>query len=291
MKEVQKEFLSEGLTCRGTLYLPDSQRPPVIVMANGLGAERTFRLPAYAKTFAQAGLAVFLFDYRNFGQSDGVPRNLINPRRHIIDFLHAVQFAKSLPEVSGERLGVWGTSFAGGHSLVVASKSRDVKAVVSQVPFVDGFSTTNSFPLSYQLQGLIHGLRDLATIVFRSNPHTVPIIARPNTFGLMNTPDSFDGFSVLVDKESNWNNAAPARICLTLPFYRPGKSAKKIDVPVLMQVAKKDSLIPFTAAVKTAKRIKDCRLTLLDIGHFEPYFGELFDRTVQQQLDFFKKYL
>lgn len=291
MKSSPKEFSSKGTICRGTLYLPNESKPPVIVMGHGIGAERRFRLPDYAERFCKAGFAVFLFDYRNLGESDGLPRNLIHPKRHVEDFLEAIRFVKSLPEVKGERLGIWGTSFGGGHVLVTAAKSPDVKAVVSQVPFVDGISTTNSFPILYQLQGLIHGFNDLIRIPFGIKPHTVPIVARPGNFALMNTPDSYDGYTKLVPAGSEWTNAAPARICLLLPMYRPVSYASRIQAPVLMQIAKKDSLIPYTAALKTARRIRDCKTNLLDMGHFEPYYGKLFEDTIAEQIVFFKEKL
>ncbi|EPG74395.1 putative lysophospholipase [Leptospira fainei serovar Hurstbridge str. BUT 6] len=291
MKEILKEFLSEETICRGTLYLPEVKKPPVIVMGHGIGAERRFRLPEYAKKFCEAGFAVFLFDYRNFGESEGLPRNLINPYRHVHDFLEAIRFVKSLQEVNGEKLGIWGTSFGGGHVLVVGAKSPDVKAVVSQVPFVDGISTTNSFPISYQILGLLHGLSDVIKSLLFLSPHKVPIVAHPGTFALMNTEDSYDGYTHLIEKGANWTNEAPARICLLLPTYRPTVYAKKIKAPVLMQIAKKDSLIPYRAAIKTSGKIAQCKMNLLDMGHFEPYFGNLFEQTIREQIEFFKETL
>ena len=42
-----------------------------LVMAHGLGAVRTMRLDAYAERFCEAGYACLVFDYRNFGDSEG----------------------------------------------------------------------------------------------------------------------------------------------------------------------------------------------------------------------------
>ena len=36
------------------------------------------------------------------------------------------------------RIGIWGSSYSGGHVLVVAAIDRRVKAVVSQVPLISG---------------------------------------------------------------------------------------------------------------------------------------------------------
>ena len=41
--------------------------PPLVIMAAGFGTQKDFGLDRYAEKFVQAGIAVFLFDYRNFG--------------------------------------------------------------------------------------------------------------------------------------------------------------------------------------------------------------------------------
>jgi len=140
MKRIDADFVSKGLKCAAWLYLPEgAARPPVVVMAHGFAAERSFGLPAFAERFAEKGLAVLLFDYRNFGDSEGEPRNLVSPKRHLEDWRAAIAHARSLEAVDGTRLGLWGTSFSGGHVLVSAARDKGVRAVVAQVPFVDGF--------------------------------------------------------------------------------------------------------------------------------------------------------
>jgi fermentation-respiration switch protein FrsA (DUF1100 family) len=57
------------------------KKPPIVLMAGGLGAQIDFGLEAYAEAFAESGLAVLLFDYRNFGSSEGTPRNWVRPCR------------------------------------------------------------------------------------------------------------------------------------------------------------------------------------------------------------------
>jgi fermentation-respiration switch protein FrsA (DUF1100 family) len=56
------DFMSHGSRCAAWLYLPTGvERPPVVIMAHGFGAERTFGLEPFAERFAQAGLAAFLW--------------------------------------------------------------------------------------------------------------------------------------------------------------------------------------------------------------------------------------
>jgi hypothetical protein len=72
---------------------------------------------------------------RCFGGSDGEPRNWVAPKRHIADWLDAIKHVREqlADRVDASRLALWGTSFAGGHVLVVASQTPNISAIVSQV--------------------------------------------------------------------------------------------------------------------------------------------------------------
>lgn len=133
-------FPCSGLTCGAWLYKPKrsidgSSRPPVIVMAHGLGGEKPF-LDRYAVPLAREGFAVFSLDYRYWGESDGEPRRYISPPQQVEDWLSAVKYVQTNLNsvVDTSRLSLWGTSFAGGHVITVAAKlGSQIKSVVSQV--------------------------------------------------------------------------------------------------------------------------------------------------------------
>jgi len=67
------ELESDGVTCRGSMYLPDAGPSlPALVMAHALSGVKEMDLPAFAERFASAGFAVLLFDYR-FGHDGYAP--------------------------------------------------------------------------------------------------------------------------------------------------------------------------------------------------------------------------
>jgi hypothetical protein len=117
------EFPSGGETVRGWLYVPDGAHGPVplVVIAGGWCYVKELVQPHYAERFEREGLAVLLFDYRNFGASDGARRQHIDPVARIEDYKNAISYAETLEEVDAERIGVWGLSYSGGHVLVVAA--------------------------------------------------------------------------------------------------------------------------------------------------------------------------
>lgn len=292
MSQVATDFRSHGIRCGGLLDVPEAAaRPPVVVMCHGIGGERTFGLDPFVERFVDAGVAVFRFDYRGFGSSDGEPRGLVDHRRHIEDVHAAIDHVRNLPQVDGERVALWGTSYGGGHVLSVAARRRDVRGVIAQVPFVDGVASLGSFSLRYALRATMAGLRDGMRALLRRPPFEVPIVAQDGGLCLLPTPDSFAGYTALVPPGIGWRNRVPARVFLTVPTYRPARAAHRIAVPVLVVAAAHDSLIPLEAIRRTAARIPQCRLEVLPVGHFEVYRGEGFARTIAFEVAFLEQTL
>jgi uncharacterized protein len=292
MKRSDSHFISKGLECSGWLYLPDGvEKPPVVVMAHGFAGQKDFGLQPYAEYFAAQGMAVYLFDYRNFGGSEGVPRNLVNPWRHLADWKAALSHVRTLNNVDGSRIALWGTSFSGGHVMVTAARQVGIKAVVAQVPFVDGMATTLQFSIPYQIEGLYHGLKDLFCMITGKDPHMVPAVAEPGTFACMNTPDAMQGYYTLVPPDSPMKNEVPARITLMISAYRPIMYARRIGCPVLIMYAKNDSLIPAKAVERMGSRIPNSEVIGLPAGHFDVYTGELFKKVVMKQAEFLTSHL
>ncbi len=288
---IDRDFSSRGVRCAGTLYLPDAPfRPPVLVMGHGFGAERAWGLPAFAQRFVEAGFAAFLFDYRGFGDSDGSPRRLVSPRRHLEDFEAAIEHVRSFADIDPKRLVLWGTSFGGGHALTLAARGVPCAAVIAHVPHVDALASLAAGASSPRqvLKLMAAGLRDgLRAATFR-DPHYVPTVGRPGETAIMATEDAWDGIMALVPPGAPFDNRCAARIALTFPFYRPIREVHRIAVPTLLVAAAKDSLIPVEAVRKTAARIHDARLVELDCPHFAPYTEPWLERSVEAQLTFLR---
>ena len=148
------EFKSKGVTCRGWFYTPDQGKKPypVMVLAGGWCYVKEIVMPFYAEMFAKAGCAALVFDYRNFGVSDGQPRQHFDHIMQMEDYKNAISFVETLPEVDPERIGIYGISLSGGTTLVVAATDPRVKCVVSVVGVMDGYANMrrshgfNGFP-------------------------------------------------------------------------------------------------------------------------------------------------
>src|SRR4051812_3654156 len=141
MRREDIEFISEGATVRGWLYWPDdvSVDVPAVVLAGGWCYVRELVMPYYAEAFAAVGMAALVFDYRNLGVSDGEPRQHLDPWGQIRDYQNALSYLERRDGIDVERLGAWGISYSGGHVLVLAATDPRIRAVVSQIPVVDGY--------------------------------------------------------------------------------------------------------------------------------------------------------
>jgi dienelactone hydrolase len=284
-------FTSAGERIAAWLYLPDehSSGVPCVVMAHGFGGVRTARLDAFAERFAAAGFAALVFDYRHFGDSGGEPRQLIDIKRQHDDWRAAVAFARTLPEVDADRVAVWGTSFSGGHVMVIASEDQRIAAAVSQGSFADGIATLAGFGIGPILKLTYHGLRDQLGALVGRPPHMIPLVGDPGEAATMTSPDAKPGYMAIV--ADGFRNEAAARVGLRVGLYRPATKAASIRCPWLVVVADRDVVTPPKPAVAAAKRAPQGELRHHDCGHFDIYVGEVFERNVAEQIAFLQRVL
>jgi len=292
-------FQSGGITCRAWLYRPAAMRTdtsdnaPCVVMAHGFAGTRDARLPAYAERFVVADFAVLLFDYRHFGASDGEPRQLISVRRQLEDYASAIAFARSLPEIDGGRIALWGTSFSGGHVLTTAARDSRIAAIVAQCPMMDGRASVLQIwryaGLRQILRLTAHGTFDLLMALFGAT-HWIKAAGPTGSLAVITSNGAVEGFRTIAPKDFRWEVAA--RIAVLAGFYRPVRSAQQVRCPALIQICQNDSVVPPEAAEAVARIMGDraevCRYPL---EHFDPYIGENFERSVTDEIDFLCRHL
>ena len=290
------DFTSNGTRCAAWLYRPGAtESPPVVVMAHGFGGERDWRLPAFAERFAARGMAVLLFDYRRFGDSDGHPRNLITPKGHVNDWLAAIRHVRQLDSVDANRLALWGTSFSGGHVLAAAARDGDVSALVMQAPFTDGLRTVVELNREgggvegYLQKAVSAALRDVARKLTRRSPYYVPLVGDPDEFAVLNRPGTRNGFEQLSGGE--WDNRCPGRILLTVLGYRPIKHADDIDCPALVVGLEQDNIIPDATIDQLVERLDDVEKATYPFDHWDVYSGDTFEVVADRQARFLSDHL
>jgi len=291
MEERTVTFYSEGSRITGDLFLPDGlkagERRPGIVLCHGFTGIRAGILPDYARAFCQAGFVALTFDYRGFGDSEGSQWRLI-PLEQIDDIRNAITYLEGCAEVDVERIGLWGTSFGGGHAPYTAAIDARVKAVVGQVGFGDG-------------ERLILDSRGYAERVRLRKALTVDRARRVRE----GTGESLDAMTIL--------NAAQTRAFLE-PFLQEFPAMKSmmsletiektleykpIDVvhrisprPLLLIGARDDDTCPIEGYESLYERARDPKkLVVLPITHYEIYAGEWLEKSSRLACDWFTRFL
>lgn len=139
----QVRFYSQGVALVGTLMLPDGAgaADPVAAVVQGpgwLGLRDAKLYQPYHDALLGAGIAVFVFDYRGFGDSEG-DATFLDPRGQVDDYRSAATYLQTRPEIDPGRLGAFGSGgTGGGNAIMAAGLDERFKAMVSQVPISDG---------------------------------------------------------------------------------------------------------------------------------------------------------
>jgi fermentation-respiration switch protein FrsA (DUF1100 family) len=287
----------DGVTLRGWYYLPDRRngQVPTVVMAHGFSAVKEMYLDKFAEVFAAAGLGALVFDNRNFGASDGEPRYEIDPWQQVHDYRDAITYASTLPEVDEERIGVWGSSYSGGHVLVLGAIDRRIKCVASQVPLVSGHRNARRLVRAdtiASVQKMFEG--DRKARYKGDSPAMIPVVSEdPAKPSVLPTRDSWEWFSETgKTRAPAWHNEVTLRSVEMFTEYEPGVYIEYISpTPLLMVLATGDHLTVVDEALNAYTRaLEPKKLVLLQGGHFDAYV-KAFDKSSGAARDWFVEHL
>ncbi|WNC95311.1 alpha/beta hydrolase (plasmid) [Paraburkholderia sp. FT54] len=284
-----------GIELSAWLYVPAHRKAPLpaITMAHGFAGTKYHGIEPMAKAFAEAGFVVLLHDHRNFGDSGGQPRHDINPWQQITDWRRAISYLQERPEVDENRCGLWGTSFAGGHAIVLGATDRRLKAVVAQVPTIDGHAA---------------GLRRVAPEAVAelearfAADERAQLSGEPPAMQTIVTDDAVRhasykaadavSFYLRAVPEGVWENKVTVRSMRWSRMYSPGEYVDRVSpTPLLMLVAEHDHIAVADLALKAYQRaLEPKRLVMIKGGHFDPYLDG-FETASRAAIDWFNAHL
>jgi dienelactone hydrolase len=278
-------LFSEGTRIAADIYLPVSPSPgpgfPAILMCHGWGGIRS-QLAPFAEALAATGLAVMTFDYRGWGESDGrviatrdaprlleagefrltvrVLREVVDPVDQVCDANNCFAALAAEPGIDPSRIGVWGTSFGGGHAVFLAGTNPLVKAVVAQV---GGFGLTPQFHEHARARAVQKVRAELDSLIPQGNFDALP--------SLSGSPDV-------------------ARML----YHSPLAAAAAVRVPTLIVDVEEEELVDRLkhghAAYEIIRQNAISEYHLLPGKHYDIY-----DRHLQQSFDmaqsWFQKFL
>jgi hypothetical protein len=287
----------DGVVLRGWHYRPENGSGPwpTIVMAHGYSAVKEMDLDGFAEVFAAAGLAAIVFDTRNFGASDGGPRQEIHPWQQIDDYRDAISFAQSLPETDAERIGVWGSSYSGGHVIVLGAIDRRIKCVASQVPLISGRRAARRLIRADLMAGVERMCAEDRRNRYKGEaPRMIPVVSSdPADPAVLPTADAWQWFHETgKTRAPAWRNEVTLRSVELFLGYEPGSYIAHVSpTPLLLVVALGDHLTPADEALAAYEQaLHPKKLVMLKGGHFDPYIAE-FDKASAAARNWFVDHL
>ena len=278
------EFPVEGgVTLRGWLFVPDGPAPhPAITMAHGFAGVKEHGLERFARAFADAGFVVLAHDHRGFGASGGSPRFDVDPWAQIADWRRAISFLESHPAVDADRIGLWGTSYAGGHAIVLGATDRRLRAVVAQVPTISGYQQSLRRVPPDQLPALEAAFADDERHQFQGAPPATQAVvsADPAVPAAYRSADAVAFYNQPVP-EGVWENAVTLRSTRAARMYEPGSWVSRVSpTPLLIIVGLHDTITVADLALSAYEQaLQPKRLVTIEGDHFDPYLRRFADAS------------
>jgi cephalosporin-C deacetylase-like acetyl esterase len=296
MEQLDVEFAVEGnVTLRGWLFVPDVPGPrPAITMAHGFAGIREHGLGRFARVFADAGFVVLVHDHRGFGASDGQPRFDVDPWRQIADWRYVISYLESHPAVDGDRIGLWGTSYAGGHAIVLGATDRRLKAVVAQVPTISGYQQSLRRVAPDQVAALEAGFIADDRRQFAGEPPATQLVvsADPATPASYHSPEAVKFYNQPVPEGVHWENQVTVRSTRAARMYEPGQWVSRVSpTPLLMIIGLNDTItLADTGLAAYERALQPKKVLTISGGHFDAYQSQ-FKQSSGAARDWFLEHL
>jgi dienelactone hydrolase len=294
--EEKVEYTADGVTSRGFLLAPAETTAalPAVALAHGYAGVAEGDLRDFAAVIAHRGFRCLAFDYRNFGYSGGTPRQEVDPNGQVDDFRNAVSYLRSRSDVDPDRVGIWGTSFGGGHVLVAAATDRRVKCVVSQVPTISSFKAAQRRTRSDLVPDLLRALEADRDARFRGeDPQTIKMVDDDPT-----TPVAYPqtvSRNYLKGQEPHtpsWRNEITLRSTELTRAYEPGVYVPRIGpIPLLMIIARDDAVTPVDLQQDAFLQAHYPKELLIIPGDHYVVYDEAFETASSAAADWFEKHL
>jgi fermentation-respiration switch protein FrsA (DUF1100 family) len=216
-------------------------------MSHGFSAVKEQGLDGFARGFRDAGFVVLAFDYRFLGASDGTPRGRIIPSEQHDDNRAALAWLSKQPGVDPTRIGIWGSSYSGGHALFMGAMDPRIKVVVAQVPAIHTAQSLIAMAGREGFNGYLDLLaQDHETRNAGQPGGEIPVVAPEGEPSVLATADSYAWFQSSGARDApNWLNSTSLESVARLAEYWPAAFIDLISPkPLLIQAASQDTLIP-----------------------------------------------
>ncbi len=288
------EFYSEAFKLCGDVYVPDGlaagEKRSAVLLCHGYTGVKDLYLPDNARVLNEAGYVVMTFDYKGWGDSEGVSPNRLVPYSRVADVQAAMTYLGLQPEVDEDSIGLYGTSYGGATVSWVGAVDSRAKCIVSVV-------------------GIGHGARWMSRV--RRMDEWSDLLERSKADreqrALTGKSEMVERAEILLPDRQSAELAAAARrnnpaAVGTIPVeyvddtigFNPEWIVDKISPrPILFITSDDDRLVPpeeseqlFAHAGEPKKLV-----VLKGVGHYEVYVEPAFSQVMNETMAWYQKYL
>lgn len=274
---MQKEivFHNQAVRLTGTLTLPDGAGPfSALALAHASHAPtRDYAIYQHVvECLTAQGLAVFCYDRRGSGESSG---DFTTASFYDLagDLEAAVAALKQHPQITPERIGVWGLSQGGWIAPLAASRSLDIAFVVA----VSAAGVTPAEQMAYSAVYMLmkkgfskEDIRDMLALASQVNAYYRGDAEGTEVQKLVDQCRSAAWFEYSYIDEVLPPDPQQEKWFQEMDFD-PLPVFGKVDVPVLLLYAEEDPWVPIVDSMAAWKKHKPSGLTvhqIEDANHF-----------------------
>jgi fermentation-respiration switch protein FrsA (DUF1100 family) len=242
-----------------------------------------------AEHFQKAGINSLVYDPRTLGESEGLPRNDIDPIRQMSDYSDALTFMLTQPTVDPERIAFWGMSFSATIALCTASLDKRAKLCIAICPLLNFEYTPEKFP-----RVLAKSMQDRQSQIAGNAPVFLPVLTEegknPAGMGLGADRDELDYMMNAKSRGApNYENRTTLQTYYKLVVWQPHGIMKYMaPTPVFMVVPELDLISPpeeQLALFETFPQPKKVHIAP-GKGHLNVLSGDEFPVLMQMQAEF-----
>lgn len=290
------EFKSEGLVLKGNLHLPqnfdEKKNYKVIVVTGSWTTVKEQMADLYAAKLAQKGLVALTFDFRNYGMSEGQPRNYENPEMKAKDIKNAVEFLKTLNFVDAKNIGGLAICASAGYMSAAIANGADFKAVNLVAPWLHNTEIARS----------IYGAENTTKLIAQSESAKKKFAESGKVDYVIAASDKdasaamFGAFDYYLNPKrgaiKEWGNQFAVMAWKSWLEFDAITPAEKINIPVQI-IHSKTAAVPNGAELYYSKLHSGKNIIWIkDATQFDFYDGEVqTTEAVKQSVKWFTKYL
>jgi pimeloyl-ACP methyl ester carboxylesterase len=278
----------DGITIKGNLY-PAAEKGPGIILTPGFNFTKEMLVGDVAEYFQRAGLSALAFDPRSVGQSEGSPRNDIDPLRNVGDYHDALTFLKSHARVDATRIFFWGYSYSGVIALVASALDKRAAAIIAVCPL-----TIWDYPAAKWTTVLRQAMRDRESRVAGNRPVYVPMLnakgENPAGFGAGFNEEHFALIAGAKEVQPDFQAPTTLNSYYNIAAFQPLSLMRYVTpTPAMVVVPSEDVVSPTRLQKELIWDVLSEPKRLLEVdgkGHIDVLGGADFQTVLDAQIEF-----